>query len=209
MENGYYYDNDFLSGDVCGIGAQYSIYKHSFYREEDALKNNNNSKSGTIFHNDAFTESVLSFLTPHVENIVGQKLAPTYSHLRNWMSGESERRKIQTNGADICGKIVLGYDYKGVDDSYVWGQFIDPTPNPLNPEWASNNNKGDFVEQNVGGLLLFECENYEHWKEPLLATEGSYQVEMVAYWVYDNGTKDHLKFDGRKTLGERKIVKYK
>jgi len=186
MENGYHFDNDFLNSDVCGIATQYAAYKHAFFRHESTIKSTN-SKSGTEFYGDTFAESILTFLTPHVEGIVGKKLLPQYSLLRNFQSGEQVSKKVENNNSDYTARIVLGQEYKGVDESYNWGVFID----------------GQYVEQNVGSLMVYDSD-IEIYKEPMLASMGSYQIEMVAYWVEADSGKSHFKFDGRQSLGMRK-----
>jgi len=187
MEKGYQVDNDFLNSDVCGVASQYAIYKHAYFRDESVIKNPN-TNAGTAFYGDTFTESILGFLTPHVSNIVGKDLVPTYSYLRNWMSGEQLTKNIEDNNSDYACRIVLGQEYKGLED-YTWGIFIN----------------GEYIEQTVGGIVIYDSK-LERYKEPLVATQGSYQIEMSAFFVENTDEKKAYKFDGRKSLGMRKII---
>lgn len=180
-------DKGFLDEDLCGVGAQYALFKHSFFRDESVTKNVN-TLSGTEFYADTLTESFLSFLTPHVEKLTGMSLVPSYSTLRNYFPGESLDKNTETNGCDITAKICLGYSYNGVSDDYKWGIFLD----------------GQFVEQEVGDLIVYNNE-VERWKEPLLSSQNSYCCEFTAYW--NDANSDKPPFDGRDSLGMRKIIK--
>ena len=201
----YYFEKGFLDEDLCGVATQYSIFKHLYYRNESVIKNSQ-TLSGTEFYADTFTESIMSFLTPHIEKITGMSLIPSYSTLRNYIPGENSPRKVETNGSDVAAKICLGYEYNGVSDEYKWGIWVDETPNPKKQEenWSSNMNDGTFLEQGIGDIFVYK-NDIEHWKEPMLSSQNSYYCEMTAYWIDDNS--DKIPYDGRKAIGMRKLVK--
>lgn len=204
MEN-YHFEKGFLDEDLCGVAAQYSIYKHLYYRNESVIKNAE-TMSGTEFYADTLTESIMTFLTPHIENITGMSLTPSYTTLRNYFPGEHSSRKVESNGTDVTAKICLGYEYNGVSEEYKWGIWVDENPNPKNADgsWESNMNDGTFLEQGIGDLVVYK-NDIENWKEPLLSSRNSYYCEMTAYWVDSNS--DKVPYDGRNAIGMRKVIK--
>jgi len=203
----YIFIKDLIPKDICKITTKYTLLKEKLEFEEEVgpLAQVPNSHS---VYGDTLMETLLYFLTPHMEQHTGLSLAPTYSYYRVYRPGNELPRHIDRPSCEISATICLGVNYKHVDKNYNWGIYIDPigSGNSENNIYIALNNKGIKVEQLPGDVLIYKgCEN-EHWRDKFTAGVGSYQVQGFFHYVNKNGPfYPECANDRRSTLGYKKL----
>lgn len=137
---------------------------------------------------DPAMETLLLTLQPLIEKATGIFVHPTYSFYRVYRPGDELVIHKDRPSCEISITISLGYDYKGAD--YSWPIFVDGTPCELEP----------------GDLVCYRGVDLDHWREKFVAPEDSWHVQAFLHYVDINGPYVDYKYDGRKSIGIKKIM---
>ena len=168
------------------------LYKYSILLDQRLgyLHGNNEDKDPSVFgtYNDgqvpgAFSkyadpifETLLLDKQHHIQDMVGQKIYPSYSYLRMYKNGSVLKRHTDRASCEITVSLCLGND--GID----W---------PLS--FATD--KGvEHLVLDPGDAIFYDGRKIEHWRDPL---EGKLQAQVFLHYV----TVEENKFDRRPALG--------
>ena len=161
-------EKDFIEKDTCGVLAEYTITRHIDSQQEatcltgGCFTGYDDDQTGML--GDAMSRTLSKLLKPHVEKIVGEELWESQDILRCWVPGEQDR--VIDNTYSYAARIILGYDFKGVDEDYKWGVHF---------------KNDEVIEPEVGDCLIYSSDE-EAYKEELLATKNSFQAEVIVYY---------------------------
>lgn len=87
-----------LSDDICKVVEQYCLF--NMLNEPDKVENESEQVPGThSVHGDILTESLLLYMQPKIENVIGWKLIPTYSYYRVYRRAAERLEKQAALGA--------------------------------------------------------------------------------------------------------------
>jgi hypothetical protein len=100
----------------------------------------------------------------------------------------------------------LGFKYVNTEPGYSWGMYVDPEsikiPHGTNGEFISNNQPGKMIQQIPGDSILYRGCEVEHWRDPLIGSPGTYQVQAFFHFINKNGPYyPKFEYDGRPGLG--------
>ena len=162
-------------------------------------------KSEAIHGNITF-DTVLNDLTPHLEQVVGKKLYPTYSYARLYKPGETLTIHSDRPACEISVTLTLGFKGK------KWPIFMaDPALDGEKSEKYNSKGSGQFedikvkniskITMDVGDAVVYRgCEKI-HWREDF---KGEWQAQVFLHYVDQNGPHADQKYDGRSSLGQPK-----
>lgn len=120
-------------------------------------------------------EALSVFLLPKFEEIIGKRLAPTYTYARIYKTGAVLEKHKDRPECEYSATLTLS---KGLD----WPIYMDGTP----------------IELNVGDAAVYKGEQVEHWRD---AYDGKSQVQVFLHYVdFDGPYKDNI-WDTRPFLG--------
>lgn len=203
-DNGYVVVPDMIPMELCSLFSTYALLKekHEFNPE----KENQQVPGHQSIYGDTFAETLLLFLQPHIEEITGLELCPTYTYYRVYRPGAKLKRHKDRESCEVSATVCFGYEYIGVDSDYRWKVYMDPESRkipcgPNNP-FVSANNKGNKVLQNIGDGVIYRGCEVEHWRKKFKAAEGSYQVQIFFHYIDKNGPHyPKFAYDGREFIG--------
>lgn len=132
------------------------------------------------------TESLLLYLRPQVEKIVGKNLWPSYSYARIYWPGSELSKHTDRPSCEYSVTITLEDD--GNEDWPIWFQHQDGTSVPL-------------VLKEGDGCVYQGCV-MPHWREPY---KGKRQTQAFLHYVDADGPYANFKFDKRQFVGLPKV----
>jgi len=191
-ENRYAFAKGLIPKDLCATATQYALFRQKYFdhREDPVTGQIPNT---TSIYGDTLMETLMYFMHPHMEQVTGLKLCPTYTYYRVYKPGDELKRHSDRESCQISTTVCLGFDYKGVSDDYRWGMYVDPEAN----HWAkqgnqgggfeSDNRDGVLLKQNPGDCIVYTGTELEHWRDPFDVAEGSYQVQVFMHYIDMNG----------------------
>lgn len=128
-------------------------------------------------------DSLLEQMTPHVEEITGKKLHPTYSYARWYQPGEELKIHLDRPSCEISVTITLGFE--GDQWPFYVGKDV-------------TKRRTTKINMNVGDAVVYKGEEVFHWREKY--EEGKWQAQVFLHYVDANGPHSGLKYDGRLKL---------
>lgn len=194
--------------DLCNIATKYALMQSvvDFSPEEDA---DAQVKGAHSKYSDTLMETIMYFLHPKLEKILGLDLCPTYTYYRVYRPGQELKRHKDRPSCEISTTICLGYNYLGTEEDYSWGMFVDKDSYKIdigeNGEFFSNNQSGKMIKQAPGDGIAYRGCEIEHWREPFNAGDGSYQVQLFCHFINKDGPYyPEYKYDKRPGLGYKR-----
>ena len=128
-------------------------------------------------------DSFLEQLTPHISEITGKKLYPTYAYARKYFPGDELKIHKDRPACEISATINLGF--KGEQ----W---------PIYVSHKEDKSESRKIDMNIGdGVIYKGCEVF-HWREKY--TEGEWQFQVFVHYVDAEGPNKEWKYDKRKKL---------
>ncbi len=185
-DNRYSFQEGVITKELCDIATQYALLKQQYSKVPNRDKRVPNA---TSIYGDTLMESLMCFMKPHIEQMTGLSLCPSYTYYRVYKAGDKLPRHIDRLGSEIATTVCLGWDYKVVPKHYRWGIYLDPETNHRNTkeEFQSGGKDGVLLKQNQGDCIVFRGNEVEHWRDPFQVGEGSYQVQLFAFYIDKNG----------------------
>ena len=175
-----------LSKDTCELLTSYAHFKSAIKpnKKKDRLKNVHREYS------DLMMETLLTKLTPVIEEATGLELWPTLSFYYVYTHGtQLDKHKDRSS----C-QIVAGL-YVGADDEFKQN----------NGDWPlilNSNGQPDPVHLEVGDMVIFNGHETEHWRETFT---GTWFVSAIFGYVDKQGPFAFQKFDQRRSLGRQHV----
>ncbi len=184
MSFGFIVFRDLIPLDMCRIVSD----SFRMLRDHERYHNRDTSEDtpyviGNRFEWYSFIpcEVLLENLTPFVEEVVQQKLYPTYSFTRIYYNNNVMYPHLDTPRCEYS--ITASLDYKGSS----W------------PIWIEDyTGKHHEIELKPGDALIYEGHKLKHWRTPF---EGEEQIQTFLHYVDAEGPNSKLKYDSRPYLG--------
>lgn len=137
-----------------------------------------------IIRYDVFLETLLEEVRPQVELATNTKLYPSYAYARNYKKGDILSKHKDRSACEVAVTLTLG-----ADDNTSWPIYLN------GPKGVSE------IHLNPGDALLYRGCEVEHWRESFT---GNRQVQLLLFYVEQNGPNAEWQFDKRKQLGVKK-----
>lgn len=117
-----------------------------------------------------------------VEEIVGDRVLPTYSYARIYSTGSEMKRHTDRTSSEFSVSCCLE-----VDDKVQW---------PLGFELDS----GEILEvfQKPGDIVIYDGSKLPHWRKRF---SGKEHINAFMFYVMADGDRSELKYDTRPYLG--------
>ncbi|HLO85984.1 MAG TPA: hypothetical protein VK203_13390 [Nostocaceae cyanobacterium] len=138
---------------------------------------------------DAFIETLLEELRPKVELAAGKKLHSSYAYVRIYKHGDVLTKHKDRAACEVAITVTLG-----CDGSTNWPIYLN------GPKGVSE------ITLELGDALLYRGIEVEHWREKF---SGEHQIQLMMFYVEQDGLYAEWKFDQRKQLGVVKPVTLK
>jgi hypothetical protein len=131
-------------------------------------------------------ESLLLYVQPMLEKIVGKRLYPINSYARIYYHGATMARHVDYPTYQYSATMTISVDETGPWE--IWMRNLEGTANPL------------IIP--VGSMAVYSGNILEHWREE--PYKGKTQIQAFLHYVDADGIYTDHKYDGRKILGSRK-----
>jgi hypothetical protein len=199
--NGYVSLTNIIPTDICNIVTQYALLQEQVNpKKEDKLGQVPNAHS---VYSDTLMEVLMSYMKPYMEKYTGLELCPTYSYFRVYRPGMILERHTDRPSCEISTTICFGYNYQDVAADYKWSMYVDPSyRHSMAANFVPQNKPGHFIPQNPGDIIIYKGCEIEHWRDPFVAGEDSWQVQAFFHYINKNGPYyPEYAFDRRNGLG--------
>jgi hypothetical protein len=191
INNGYVHVPEIIPKFLCKIITSYALLKES--TEFDA--SDDQVKGAHSVYADTLMETMLHFLQPYMEKNTGLELCPTYSYYRVYRPGMTLDKHKDRESCEISTTVCFGYNYSDLPD-LRWSMYV-----------QGRNQTEIKVIQNIGDLLIYKGCEVEHWRDPFVAPEKSYQIQGFFHYINKNGPfYPDFAFDKRPSLGWKKKI---
>ena len=88
---------------------------------------------------------------------------------------------------EISTTVCFGFNYKSTPADYRWGMYVEPDM---------------LINQDPGDAIIYRGCDVEHWRDPFVASNTSYQVQAFFHYIDVNGPfYPEYAFDKRPKLG--------
>ena len=189
-KNGYEVVENVISKDAADLLAiEFQMVRDNLYLAND-IDFDNESYGGDLQVANSFSwygaycfESLLIFLQPTVEKIVGKQLYPTFSYARIYYNGATMQRHMDRPSCQYSVTITISVDETGPWE--LWMRNLDGVAKPL--------------VLPVGSMAVYSGDVLEHWRED--PYKGKKQIQAFLHFVDVDGSYASHKYDGRKILG--------
>lgn len=137
---------------------------------------------------DPLTEVLLLMIQPKIEDVIGEKLFPTYSYYRNYRPGYELLPHIDRTACEVSVSVFFGCDYNR--DHYTWDLGVETE-------------KGIFstIDLDISDGIVYCGPSVPHGRPRFEPPEGSNHVQGFFHYVRINGPYAHEKYDQREYLG--------
>ena len=168
------------------------LYKYSILLDQRLgyLHNNDQDRDPSIFgtyndgqvpgafskYADTLFETLLLDKQNQIQDLIKQKIYPSYSYLRIYKRGTELKRHKDRTSCEITVSLCIGHD--GIN----W------------PLKLSTQKGVEHILLDPGDAIFYDGRNIEHWRDPL---EGQIQAQVFLHYV----TSEDNKFDRRPVLG--------
>jgi hypothetical protein len=178
QEKGYVVVKNAISKETADLITQYTLFDEQLNYTPDTQV-----PGAHIKYADLLIESLLVQLQPVIEKNIGKSVYPAYSFYRVYRPGDVLSHHKDRPSCELSITICLGYDYKGSDQS--WPIYVDNYACVLEP----------------GDLVCYRGADLEHWRDELIAPEGSWHSQAFLHYVDVEGPYADFKYDKRPSLG--------
>jgi len=179
QKNQYIYCSKLITSEIANEVAQ-GIQK--LMDEGDSFQDTQCPLSHSVVHKPIL-DSLLEQLTPHISEITGKKLYPTYAFARKYAPGDELKIHTDRPACEISATINLGF--KGEQ----WPIYV-----------GHKKDKSDSkkIDMNIGDGVVYKGCELLHWREKY--TEGEWQFQVFVHYVDAEGPNKEWKYDKRKSL---------
>lgn len=172
---------DAVPREICEFGARQFL----LLRDAGQLRRGDSQveKSWCVYC-QPLSETLLDMMTGPLSSRLGYDLAPTFSYTRVYEPGAAMPIHQDRKSSELTATLTLGYS-----TDQPWEIFL-----------RNRNGKTLGFSLDQGELLIFMGHELAHWRDPWIAPEGSWQVQVFMHYVDANGPFKHTRFDGRSAL---------
>lgn len=136
--------------------------------------------SKAVKDSPTFDQLLLDVL-PHIEEITGKKLLPTYSYARWYIPGEELKPHTDREACEISATITLGF--KGDQ----WPIYV-----------GKSGEQENEITMDIGDAVIYRGCDLEHWRKPY--TQGEWQAQVFLHYVDVDGPFVEWMYDKRQSL---------
>ncbi|MFC1772578.1 2OG-Fe(II) oxygenase [Pseudomonadota bacterium] len=180
-------------------------YRYATMRLASGLLDTNDAQMpGTpSAYADTFMETLMEMSLPHVSQVVGLELLPTYSYFRIYRQGDLLKPHIDRPACEISVTICLGFNNGDQQDpDYRWPIYMDGSLDYRHSLKKANAmplpNEGTGALLNPGDAVIYRGCEAKHWRE---AFPGDHHAQVFIHYVDKNGPYAENRFDKRPALG--------
>ena len=144
-------------------------------------------------------------LTPHIEAITGQSLAPTYAFFRSYQEGDICRIHADRAACEHSMSLTLAYG-----DNTPWALSTEDAPLPKDQYFKAGQapdyggaSYTDFAMQ-PGDAVLYKGIEHRHGR--LAPNPNRWSAHMFLHWVAKDGPYAGESYDGRSLPGHGDFV---
>ena len=172
-----------LSNDVCELLADYAHFKASLKPniKNDGLPNVHRE------YGDFMMETLLSKLTPLVEEATGLELWPTLSFYYTYKKGNQLKKHNDRSSCQIVAGLCIGADAEFKKSNGTWPLMLNVKGQPT------------AIELDFGDMVIFSGHETEHWRD---AYTGTWFVSAIFGYVDKQVPFAFQKYDQRSSLGK-------
>jgi predicted 2-oxoglutarate/Fe(II)-dependent dioxygenase YbiX len=158
--------------------------------EGDSFQDHMCPLSHSVVHKPIL-DSLLEQLTPHISEITGKKLYPTYAFARKYAPGDELKIHTDRPACEISATINLGF--KGEQ----W---------PIYVGHKKDKSESRKIDMNIGDGVIYKGCEVLHWREKY--TEGEWQFQVFVHYVDAEGPNKEWKYDKREKLAHHNSQEY-
>lgn len=143
------------------------ITKYLLWREEvEEWQGDEQTPGMYAGYNDNLMQYLHYIMHPIMERETGLSLLPTYTYFRVYRNGSILEKHTDRPACEVSASMLIATNIKE-----SWTLFAE----------------GTHVNQEVGDIFIYRGCDLEHWREPLIANNGEYHVQVFAHYVDANG----------------------
>lgn len=173
-----------VKGFIPPFFAQYLRNYFDLLRINGQIPNNGDAQvqdSLGIYGDPAF-ETLMLMCLPAVEQVVGKKLAPTYTYARIYFNGAQLLPHVDRDECEHSVSLSLGGK-----SELVW------------PLWFKNGDAApEYAAMYEGDAVIYKGNKVHHWRDPF---EGETQFQVFIHYVEAEGEHKDQLFDTRPYIG--------
>ena len=181
--------NGAISKDVCRLTSRTLIMAKDITLHSSNLKEDDFPCRDDMVDNSfsRYSPLVLDSLSDTlvkdvVEQVIGEKVIPTYTHCRLYYNGVVMYRHVDRSSSEISASLCLS-----IDNDHDWPLMMEDKKKQI-----------ITVNQKPGDMIVYDGNELPHWREPY---EGKLQVNAFFFYIKENGNRTKLKYDTRPMLG--------
>ena len=166
------------------VVAEY--FKNKIAREElkiDPIGKGHISNCKIYYYADPLIEELLKKALPFIEEVVEEKILPTYSYFRVYGAKEELIPHLDRPSCEIS--VSVNIVSKGKENKI----YIE----------SLKGIKG--FELNSGDAVVYKGSELKHWRKPL--KDGNHVAQFMLHYVKEKGNYASYIFDKRSKLGEK------
>jgi len=167
----------FVSKDMLNTCGRYCEIRHRINNTNFEPIKKASGNYDTTFYADPLCEAIMDFKIPHMEELTGLKLLPTYSYWRMYTFDSILGAHIDRPSCEISVTINIASNLKE-----PWPIWMDDKPIYLQP----------------GDAAIYLGEQVKHERKPF---RGDYNSQIFLHYVDKNGPYSSLAMDGRALYG--------
>jgi len=176
----------FLNKDELELAKEYWLIK------EPNLNDCSQCPNSVAIYNDILSETFLKTKQYLIEELIKEKLLPTYSYSRMYYKGGLLKKHSDRPSCEISVTLNIFAD----KEWKIFFRALKKNSLEENPKAKINS----FVTNSGDGIIYEGC-NYSHWREEY---KGEKCMQVFLHYVRPNGKYKNFIFDGRNRLGQDK-----
>jgi hypothetical protein len=153
-------------------------------RMDDSYDHTGNNPSAFYCYSDPLIEVVLRNCTDRISEVVGKRLAPTYSYSRIYLGDDDLAPHTDRPSCEYS--VTVNVATVG-----------EPWPIWMN---VDGRNPARFVIR-PGDCVVYKGCEVEHWRDPMSDTNSEINVQFMLHYVDMDGPFADYKYDKRNSLG--------
>ena len=171
--------------DICKFATQALIFSEADYvTKHGMIKNGDSQVPGSqSFYGNPVTEALLVMVLPKIEEIVEDKLLPTYSYARIYRNNAILKLHRDRPSCEVSVSIQLAS--VGVQNQGGWAISMD----------------GKNIHLSDSDGVVYNGIKVEHGRDELVCEETGFQAQVFLHYVRASGRFARFCFDRRIGLG--------
>ena len=162
-----------LSVDALSLIEYYCLNQEKYYYNYGDMRVPNSHEG-----RDGISDWVSKIVHPIIEDKLKTKLFPTYSYYRVYRSPSFLLPHTDRPECEVSASICIAYNYDITE--FSWPLVVD--------------NQG-FIS--VPGDMVIYSGDINHYRPSFEAPKNSYHIQVFTHYVYADGDRATLKYDGR------------